>query len=324
MKERKKSRGVLEMFKKSGFVFVSLCFVISISYAGSKGTTGGQFLKIVGGARPAAMGNAYCAVSDDVNSIGSNPSGLAFLPKSEVTATYTVWFQDIKYNYLALGMPMKMGTLGIAVNMLSVTGIPKTDNTGSYVGGATAETATKFGESDTAITLAYAKALNDKLGLGLSMKIINMSIDDKSASSFAADLGGLYKASEKLDLGLSVQNLGGAIKFIEVSDPLPMNLKIGSKYQFSEKFLLGLDINVGTADGVSTVNLGTEYSLAVNENMSLPLRFGYNSGLSDAGGMAGVSLGLGFAMKNSFGFDATWAPYGDLGDTIRVGLKYSF
>ena len=228
------------MFKKLSLGFLAVCFVVSISFAGGKGTAGGQFLKIIGGARPAALGGAFGAVSDDVNSIGANPAGLAYLPKSEAAATYTVWFQDIKYNYLAFGMPTKMGTFGLGINMLSVTGIPKTDNIGAYVGGSTAETATKFGESDTAITLAYSKVLSDSLGLGLNLKIINMSIDDKSASSFAADLGCLCKVSPKLDLGLALQNAGGTIKFIDVADPLPMNLKIGSKLQATEKLIITL------------------------------------------------------------------------------------
>jgi len=312
------------MLKKLSLGLLAVLFVATISFAGGKGTTGGQFLKIIGGARPAALGGAFCAVSDDINSIGANPGGLAFLPKSEVSATYTVWFQDIKYNYLAYGMPTKMGTFGLGVNMLSVTGIPKTDNTGAYVGGATAETATKFGESDTAITLAYSKSISDNLGLGLNLKIISMSIDDKSASSFAADLGGLYKASKKLDLGLALQNVGGTVKFIDTADPLPMNLKIGSKFQATDKLMLALDINYGTSDSVSNANLGVEYALALGDTMKLPVRLGYNSGLSDVGGTAGISAGIGFVLKDSFGFDATWAPYGDLGDTMRVGLKYSF
>ncbi|OGS20444.1 MAG: hypothetical protein A2252_10425 [Elusimicrobia bacterium RIFOXYA2_FULL_39_19] len=313
------------MFKKLCLMLLSVCVVSTVSFAGGKGTTSATFLKVVGGARLAALGGAYGAVSGDIDCIGSNPAGLASLEKSEVTATYAVWFQEINYQYLAYAMPTGAGTFGLAINMLGAPGMDRRDANGDLVdtAGNIVTTAEKFGANDSAITLSYSKSLGEKMAIGVNVKSITQKIDDKSGSTIGLDIGGLYKLSEKINLGLALQNVGGSVKFLDVADPIPTNLKIGSKYQASEKLMVALDINIGTADSVSTVNLGTQYTVAMGENMALPLRLGYRTGI-ESGGMSGISLGLGFELKKSFGVDFTWAPYGDLGDTIRAGLGYKF
>ena len=46
------------------------------------GTTGFNFVKIDLSARPAAMGSAFMAISDDINSIFWNPAGLTTMAKN--------------------------------------------------------------------------------------------------------------------------------------------------------------------------------------------------------------------------------------------------
>src|SRR5207302_10246043 len=52
------------------------------------GTSGAAFLKIGPGARPAAMGEAFTGVADDIHAIYWNPAGLATLRSPELTGMH--------------------------------------------------------------------------------------------------------------------------------------------------------------------------------------------------------------------------------------------
>jgi hypothetical protein len=66
-----------------------------------------------------------------------------------------------------------------------------------------------------------------------------------------------------------------------------------------------------------------EVSPPVYKNAVGHLRAGYRSDVQDVSDATGASLGLGFSFPR-WGFDATWAPYGVLGDTFRYAFRFSF
>ena len=291
----------------------SLC--ISSSYSASKGTSGAQFLKVIAAPRVAALAGTYAAVNDDVNSIVCNPAGLAGLQKKEVVLVQNNWIQDIANQYFAYGMPIgKAGTLGVSVIMLSVKDINKVNNSAVAQG--------TYGTADTAVSLAYAAKLGEKLSVGLNAKSISSKIDDVSASAMAADIGGQYKASEKLNIGLVAENVGTELKFIAEGDPLPMLIKLGGAYTVAGTFLLALDVN-SPNDGDVYVGVGSEYCIAAGEKLVFPVRVGYRTGM-ETGGLSGLGTGAGILYNNLFGVDFAWTPVGDLGDSVKFGLRFIF
>ncbi|MBN1622370.1 MAG: PorV/PorQ family protein [Endomicrobiales bacterium] len=303
------------MFKKFLVVAMAVCMATTLTFAASKGTSGAQFLKIIAAPRPAAMGGAYAAMSDDVNSIVFNPSGLAFLKKKEAVLVQNSWIQDISNQYLAFGMPTEnMGTFGLSVIMLSITDIDHRDNLANDLG--------SYDARDMAVSLAYARCLNEQWGVGLNAKIIQSKIEDESASAFAVDIGGLYKVSERVDLGLVIQNLGTEVKFISEGDPLPMTVRLGGGYTPINDLLLGLDV-VYPNDSDIYASIGGEYNLKVIEKFEFPIRAGYRSGM-ETGGLSGLNAGLGVLYNNFLGVDFTWTPVGDLGDSMKFGLRLKF
>ena len=103
-----------------------------------------------------------------------------------------------------------------------------------------------FDASDLAITLAYAKKdfspdLMPRLDGGFAVKFIRSAIDDKTAFAVAVDAGAIYRATEKINLSLAVQNLGTKMKFVDGS-ALPLNLRAGALYR-SRRSLSGVRIN---------------------------------------------------------------------------------
>ncbi|MBU0899600.1 hypothetical protein KKB54_02120, partial [bacterium] len=58
------------------FIFIFIFTFSEITWAKSSGTTTANFLKSEVGSRPVAMGGAFVAIADDINSLYYNPSGV--------------------------------------------------------------------------------------------------------------------------------------------------------------------------------------------------------------------------------------------------------
>lgn len=111
------------MTRKIIVIAIMVMFSTAV-YAGGKGTTGAAFLKIGVGGRPAAMGETYCAISDDATASYWNPAGLASVKDIELSAMYTWWLQGISHQFLCYARPVsKQGTFGVSLIGLQVTGI---------------------------------------------------------------------------------------------------------------------------------------------------------------------------------------------------------
>ena len=283
----------------------------------SEGTTAASFLKNAVGARAIGMGEAYAAVADDVNSIFWNPAGLNKISGSEITLMHAVWIEGVAYDYVAYAQRLgELGSLGGAVNYLWMDEIEKRDAfTGARTGGT-------FSSYDLAVTLAYANQIG-AIPLGINLRFIQCKIDDISASAFAADIGGKYKFTDSLALGVVIQNLGTRIKFDEEEYSLPFNVKIGSAYKVIEALTLALDVNFPIDNDVN-VHFGGEYVYAIVSDMTVAGRVGYKSTtINDIDALSGLSLGLGYAWQG-IALDYAWTPYGLLGDTHRISLSISF
>jgi len=296
-----------------------ICFSpFAISYA-AVGDSGAQSLKIGIGARAIGMGESFVALADDADAIYWNPGGLGQIEKKEISMMYNQWFEGIKQGYVGYVHPLgNIGTFGGAVSYLIVGDMDRTeiDSDGDDV-----STSQTFGASDMFVTLSYGRKIK-MLDVGVSLKYITEKIEDESAAAFAVDLGFLYATPvPKLNVGLSVQNLGTKIKFISESDLLPLNFKVGASYKMLEKdaLALALDVNIPNEGNVN-VHAGAEYLLFD----MIALRAGYKTTtIEGLGVLSGLSAGCGFAFKG-YGIDYAWVPYGDLGSTHRVSLAIKF
>lgn len=108
---------------KSGFIFlIVLLFVAyfpnSVFSSSGVGTTTGNFLKMNIGTRAIGMGEAFCALADDVSAMRWNPAGLAFAFDSELETTHTFWLGNINHEFLGYLQPIPFGTLGVNVSYL--------------------------------------------------------------------------------------------------------------------------------------------------------------------------------------------------------------
>lgn len=321
---------ILGLFKyaaSSLFVFVfGIGFISNQAFAqNGPGTTGAVELKIPVGPRAIAMGQAFVAVADDANAIYWNPAGLNQLGGTEITAQYDVFIETVRYNFFAAATKLgNNAAIGLGAKIIGTGSEAAVDSSGNPIAGLSVN------ESYMDFDLALAYRLSYYFDVGITAKYISKNLSGSSASDFAADIGVLYKTPiPHLKAGLDIQNLGPGIKFDQVADPLPTNVKVGLAYKmFEDNFTLAYDMNFPNDNAISA-NLGGEYWY----KDTLVGRFGYQfQGSIDQnevgiGGKAGLYLGAGVkvqAFKTNIGLDYAWTDAGFLGSNHHFALDVYF
>ncbi len=295
--------------------------------AGGAGTTGAQFLKIDAAARPIGMGGAYSAVSPDPSSIFYNPALTASAPQRTISGTYLSYFQSANYGSFAGVLPVGEGSIGLGVSYLGVTGIPRRGVDDVDDPDGTSKADDDFGASDVmfAVSKAWknaAPSILENLDLGISLKIIYLTLDDKSAFSAMADLGAYYPLSDSFAFGLSLQNIGMPVKYDKKEDPLPLGVRAGAAYRTPLEGLSGaLDLNHYIVDEILYASLGAEYWIAETFALRAGYKYGYDTNV--LGAVAGLGTGIGFR-RSGLGLDYAYAPMGELGNTHRLTLSAGF
>jgi len=305
------------MFKKPITVLTVFLFSAAAAYCSvnAQGTSGAQFLKIVNSPRASALGSAFTAFNDDVNSIAFNPAGIAYLHKSEISLVQNNWIQDISNQYLAFAFPANNGAFGVNIDMLNVSSILRRDVNGVSDGST-------FGSSNMSAGLAYALRVEDHMALGFTLKSINETIDTSKATAIAGDIGLLFNTSPDLNFGLSVLNIGSSIKFINEADPLPTTVRAGAMYSPADGLKIGIDAGKAN-DADANFGGGVEYTIRADDKLVFPLRAGYRSGYQTED-LSGLTAGCGVVFNGVLGIDFAWVPLGILGDSMQFGLTYKF
>ncbi|HAH08159.1 MAG TPA: hypothetical protein DCM05_16815 [Elusimicrobia bacterium] len=297
------------------------------SYGSSdKGTSGAAFLKIGPGARPAAMGEAYAAVEGDAQAVYYNPAGLAAVPGWDLTGMHNQYFQGLSYEFAAAAAPVSrligaepQRDLGVAALGVTSLSAGEMDRRGLTDAGGPTGT---FGATDMAFSAAYARRFDGKLSLGGALKFIHQSLDDKSASAVAVDLGAHYRLDPRWSLGGGLRHAGSSPKLGSVADPLPMTVFLGGAFQPREDLLFALDLGF-PRDRDVLYGVGAEYVRKLTESARGAFRMGYSARSADAEGLGGLTMGMGLGYK-SFDFDFAWVPMGDLGSTFRYSFRLRY
>ncbi|HBE88880.1 MAG TPA: hypothetical protein DDW67_07030 [Elusimicrobia bacterium] len=292
-------------------------------FASGPGTTAANFLKMSMSPRAAALAGAYSALADDSGAVFVNPAGLASQEGSQAGLGFATYFQDVKTGELSYTGEAGGRRFGVGVSLLTVSDINRygtTDNTGAVSPLGT------FGANDMAVSFSHASrdvlaGSMDNLDFGVAVKFIRSKIDDESAMAAAVDIGTLYRFTEKTNFSLALQNLGTEMKFVDESDPLPINLRAGMLYRWSESANLLAEVNQYFADEKFYAAFAGEYWLREGFALRGGYRFGYDT--SNLGAATGLALGFGIS-NSGIGLDYAYTPFGELGDIHRFGFSMKF
>jgi len=313
---------------------LSLGLLSGYSFANQDGTSTAQFLKIAKGARAEGMGGAFTAVADDARAVDWNPAGLAQITHNELTFDYLKYIEDMNASSIAGAVPLNKinGTLGFDATYVNMGTIDALDINENPISGDNKSSAYSG-------TLSYGQALGERIALGAGAKFIKQSLAGVSGSGAAVDLGVLVSAiTDRLNLGVSVLNLGSKIKTGTVAEDIPRTIQGGlAFYPIPKELVLAADV-VKENDADAGFRIGTEY---IYQRM-FAIRAGYQDTKESKGGFSagagyiwrasaspsaqsmGTSLSRANEAENTVRLDYAYVDYGDFNATHRLSLTFSF
>ncbi len=290
--------------------------------AGSIGTSGADFLELGIGSRPLAMGEAFTAEINDINSLYYNPAGLGSIRYPVFSVFHNELILDSRLENIAMAYPLYGGWLGVSNSLFWVPAFDKIDIDGNTDG--------KVQFFNGNFTAGYGYDFGYFYGGG-SIKYIYQKIDTLFVSSLALDFGilkGMYLYSpfdspiRNFHVGLSFLNIGTNAK----DDPLPRMFRFGVSYKPTKWFGLNMDM---TENFITSSDL-YDFTYLFDESFRLNTGFEFNYlellyvrggwRFNDSGS---YSLGFGFnyAVQNTaFSIDTSYSDNGIFGPVYSLSL----
>lgn len=299
-------------------LLIAVLLVGAGSIPASADPPGFAFLEVPAGARAAAMGGAYEALGQGIESVFWNPAGLAAVKKIEVAGTHTEYLQSLRHEGFAGGAPLLGGGIAGSVRALYSEPIAERDDLGNQTG--------TFGSHDLEFKVAWGRQASEALRWGVSAQVIEERISAASATTFAFGAGATWDPAKLpgLRLAVSAENLGPSPSYtIDGTDgapvPLPMAVQAGGSY--GTAIASGWQLRGALEGRVMRGRNGLGLVGAEIEHSSgAALRAGYRINDDTASWSAGVGMRIG-----SVRLDYAFVPFDlDLGNTHRIGFVASF
>jgi hypothetical protein len=288
------------------FVIIYTIFTCLLFAGDNKSSSTALFLRIKPGGRPAGMGNAFVALSNDVNGIYFNPAGTTQVEYPQLFVSYLQWFEGINSGYLGFVYPFDKQSIGVLINYLSFgNGFEFRDETGALI----ENTQDMY---NSAIVLTFARNVWKNISVGIGVKNVLQKYLQYNANGFAVDISGLF-VTEKFSFGFNLQNLGPQIVVSEVSNSLPFSIKFGAGYKPIKNLSIGMDFEKPKDNNVKFYT-GVEY---VYQGI-YAVRFGYNQ-IDNFDLAKGLCFGIG--TKSVIGKGTSWEKTSTVG--IETSLDYA-
>lgn len=305
-------------------VVIVLFCTVGLFAEGSIGTSGATFLELGVGSKPLAMGEAFTAEINDINTIYYNPAGLASIKYPVLSIFHNELILDSRFENVTVAFPLYGGWFGLSNSLFWVPAFDKIDIEG--------ETTGKVQFYNGVFSPAFAYDFGS-FYLGGSVKYIYQRIDTLFVNSFAVDAGilkGMYLYSpfdspiRNFHMGLSILNVGTKVK----DDPLPRMIRAGVSYKPTKWFGINLDMTenfINSSDLYDFTYLFEE-SFRVNTGFELNymeiifLRAGWR--FNDAGKYS-MGFGFNYAIGNTaFSIDTSYSDNGIFGPVYSLNLKF--
>jgi hypothetical protein len=270
------------------------------------GFSGVQFLSLESGARPIGMGGAFTSITADPHAGAYNPAASSGIEVLTGSFGHNTYWKNRRFETGFLSFPKGSFVFNVGLQYSEVKDIEARQS-------ATSEPDYYFNSPDFSIKAGFSYPIIDIVQAGFSLGWVFEKIDTYRGHAFSADLGVLVTPIPRMNVGLSVMNLGTKMKINLEEYEMPVITRFGVSYQL-DKFIPAADFVYYDSD--LRFHLGGEYVI----NEVLFLRAGYRSGYDTKE----ISAGAGFAMRN-FRIDYAFLPYDedDLGDSHIFTLTFS-
>jgi len=312
------------------------------------GTSSAVFLGIDIGARAAAVGGAFVAISNDLSAIYWNPAGLSRLQTWQVAFMHSELIANTKFDWGAVLIPLnRFGIIALSVTSLShedmeIRTIEEPEGIGEF-----------FSAGDLSLGLSYAITLSDRFSIGFNGKFIHSQIHNESANAYGFDVGTLFNTGYRgLRIGATIVNFGQKMKLsgrdlVILVDPAPAkfgsNDRIVSEYQ-TGSFDLPLAFRAGIAMDVITIRSSrltvsleafnpSDNAESLNAGMEFlfsdyaALRIGYKSLFKDdseEGLTGGGGIKFNLMDGSKIVLDYSYSDFGRLKNVTRFSVALEF
>jgi len=223
--------------KKVTFILgILFCFILQhciypnflYSQVGGGGYVASYLLK-ENGTRPISLAGAFTAVSNDPNSIYYNPAGLSSCaPVPMVFLNYSTLQYSRSYANLTYAQSFDNFGIGASVSSYKTGSIVGRNISGIEIGRFT----------DYFINFVLGGSYSTSFAsFGIAAKYLNNSLQGSgiSANGFSFDFGSKFNILDLFNFGLSVQNIGGYLKYNtrENKSLIPFVIRAGLATEFS-------------------------------------------------------------------------------------------
>lgn len=256
-------------------------------------------------ARPAAMGEAFSAVSEDISAFSYNPATLNTLTKKQMSVLYKKGLNNDGYGNIQFGIPSEKRTLGFSVSYYNGGRVNAYD-------GVSERTVTA--QSDTVLSGGFASRI-ENVNIGFTGKFISSQVADRvMANTIAMDMGLFFKATDQVNVGMAIQNLGQKMEYESASDKLPVVARVGASIRLLSNTLMLVDVPYFNTQRELRAGAGIESTTG-----PLAFRLGYKGGSQ----LQEFSVGMGFGWLNSK-FDYAFGFVNQLDSRHVVSVSYEF
>lgn len=244
-------------------ILVAAAFISGFSaHAGNPdraGSAGGMQLLVNPWARSNALSGANMASASPVEAMHLNVAGMAFVNKTEVSATHINYLSGSDVAINSAGIAQRIGetsVLGLAVSSYNFGDIRRTttetpDGDGTF-----------FNVNLVNIGLSYAKAFSNSIYGGITLKVITEGVSDMRSTGVAFDAGINYVTGDRdqLRFGISLRNVGPPMTFS--GDGLSFEATAPGR-----EHPLAAEFRSANYELPSLVNIGASYDFLLNEEM---------------------------------------------------------
>lgn len=220
-------------FVRASFIALVVVFAQAATPAAAQKTAkyGADFLAGGVGARALGMGGAHVALTSDVSSGYWNPAGLSDMSYPEFAYMHAERFAGVvSFDYGSAAFPINArSTVGISFFRSGVNDIKNTldawdperdqpkPNPESFF--------KSFSAADFAFFVGYARALSDRLSIGVTGKVIRRSIGDfADAWGYSFDLGIKYRTGRYV-IGANIQDVSTMLQSWSVNQAELQNIQ---------------------------------------------------------------------------------------------------
>lgn len=277
---------------------------------------------LVLGQDPAALavGMVGCASDAGAYAVQNNVAAISLSEETlDAQIGMGLWQPEYAdYKTFGIAAMYRLGRLGVALDsrMLRMPAYVGVSDNGSEIRDA------EFAPSELSISAGASYAVMNCLSVGLALRYADSKLaEDASSAVFGADVA-LYFKKNGIKAGLSVNNLGTKVKFLDRAYSQPMMAKLGAGYDLTLgksalDFMAEVDV---LFSGSLMAGAGCEYSF--NEMVYVRAGYHYGSSVDVVPSYASAGVGVSvFGAKLNFAY-----LFGSktLGNSMCFSLGYSF